>query len=81
MAQANPDGTCNYDAGGDCSAGITEYKTQYVDPFVKVLKEFDGKVPVVLIIEPDSIPNLSTNQVCLYECGSESPLLIASLVD
>ena len=37
--QTNPDGTCNYDAGGDCADGIADYKNNYVDPFVSVLKQ------------------------------------------
>jgi len=57
----NADGTCNYSASGDCADGIEEYKTQYVDPFVAALKKFKGKVPVVLIVEPDSVPNLASN--------------------
>merc|ERR1719379_2459898 len=28
------DGTCDYDAGGDCADGLQEYKQEYVDPFV-----------------------------------------------
>lgn len=47
--------------GDECQDGLREYKEEYIDQFVKVLKKFDGKVPVVLIIEPDSLPNLVTN--------------------
>jgi len=57
----NSDKTCNYDVGGDCSAGINEYKTEYIDPLASVLAQYSGKVPIVLIIEPDSLPNLATN--------------------
>jgi cellulose 1,4-beta-cellobiosidase len=56
-----PDGTCDYDAGGDCAAGLKEYETEYIDPLVAVLKAWDAKVPIALIIEPDSLPNLATN--------------------
>ncbi|KAJ8600597.1 hypothetical protein CTAYLR_008195 [Chrysophaeum taylorii] len=55
------DGTCDYLNSGDCSQGLREYKTEYVDPYVKVLEEFDGVVPIVLVIEPDSLPNFATN--------------------
>eukprot|EP00451_Oxyrrhis_marina_P003721 CAMPEP_0204270134 /NCGR_PEP_ID=MMETSP0468-20130131/18266_1 /ASSEMBLY_ACC=CAM_ASM_000383 /TAXON_ID=2969 /ORGANISM="Oxyrrhis marina" /LENGTH=439 /DNA_ID=CAMNT_0051245625 /DNA_START=44 /DNA_END=1363 /DNA_ORIENTATION=+ len=55
------DGTCDYDTQGDCSDGIAEYKKDYVEPFVSVLEKFEGKVPVVLVMEPDSLPNLATN--------------------
>ena len=57
----NADRTCNYDASGDCSAGIAEYQTQYIDPLYSVLSQYADKVPIVLIIEPDSLPNLATN--------------------
>jgi len=57
----NADKTCNYDQGGDCSQGIQEYQTQYIDPIASVLKKYPNQ-PIVLIIEPDSLPNLATNQ-------------------
>ncbi len=57
----NADGTCNYDAGGDCSAGINTYKTRYIDPLVAVFKRYPN-VPIVAIVEPDSLPNLASNQ-------------------
>ena len=50
-----------YDNSGDCSAGLDEYKTTYVDPFAAILAEFEGVVPVALIVEPDSLPNFATN--------------------
>jgi len=58
----NADKTCNYDQSGDCSAGITEYTSTYIDPLAAVLASYNGKVPIVLVIEPDSLPNLATNQ-------------------
>lgn len=57
----NGDGTCNYDAAGDCSAGITEYQDTYITPLAALLGEYEGKVPIILIIEPDSLPNLASN--------------------
>ena len=33
----NPDGTCDYNAGGDCANGLQEYQTGYIDPLVKGL--------------------------------------------
>ena len=57
----NDDGTCDYTAGGDCSEGIAEYANEYVAPFASALAKYDGVVPVVLVIEPDSLPNLATN--------------------
>ena len=57
----NADGTCNYLGGGDCSAGLREYERQYIDPIFGVLDRFDELVEIVLVIEPDSLPNLATN--------------------
>mmetsp|Transcript_49296 Transcript_49296/g.97943 ORF Transcript_49296/g.97943 Transcript_49296/m.97943 type:complete len:813 (-) Transcript_49296:52-2490(-) len=56
------DGNCNYEKESDCAEGIEEYKRGYVDPFVEVLHEYQEKVSVVLVIEPDSLPNLATNE-------------------
>lgn len=66
--KANPDGTCNYDAQGDCAAGIDEYKTEYVEPFAKVLGRY-SHVPVVIVVEPDSLPNIATNAAHPH-CGN-----------
>jgi len=57
----NSDGTCNYDQSGDCSSGIAKYQSQYIDPLVTLFGSY-SKVPIVAIIEPDSLPNLATNQ-------------------
>lgn len=54
------DGRCDYTAGGNCAEGLNEYKTEYVDKFVKAIKDYPD-VPVVIIVEPDSLPNLATN--------------------
>lgn len=56
-----PDGTCDYLAPGDCAEGLQEYKSEYVDPFVSVLQQYEGKLPIVLVVEPDGLPNLATN--------------------
>jgi len=58
---ANSDGTCNYDQSGDCAQGINTYKTKYIDPLVGVISRY-RTVPVVAVIEPDSLPNLATNR-------------------
>ncbi|KAJ1462088.1 1, 4-beta cellobiohydrolase [Pelagophyceae sp. CCMP2097] len=58
----NDDGTCDYEVfGSSCTEGLKEYRTQFIDPFAAVLAEFDGIVPVALVIEPDSLPNFVTN--------------------
>jgi len=64
------DGRCDYGDSGDCADGLREYKESYVDPMAEILREFNGKVPMVLVIEPDSLPNLSTNQAD-PRCGNE----------
>ena len=57
----NADGTCDYLAVGDCSAGLAEYRSEYIDRIFTVLDRFDESVEIVLVIEPDSLPNLATN--------------------
>jgi cellulose 1,4-beta-cellobiosidase len=45
------------------AAGLTEYETQYIDPIASVLSQFaTSNIRVVAIIEPDSLPNVVTNQ-------------------
>ncbi len=55
----NADGRCDYTAGGDCSSGLAKYKTQYIDKIAAILSRYTS--PIVLVIEPDSLPNLVTN--------------------
>mmetsp|Transcript_80818 Transcript_80818/g.218888 ORF Transcript_80818/g.218888 Transcript_80818/m.218888 type:complete len:532 (-) Transcript_80818:132-1727(-) len=55
------DGACDYLQKGDCAEGLNEYKAQYADPFIEVLKEYESKLPIVVVLEPDSLPNLATN--------------------
>jgi len=64
-----PDGRCNYLEPGDCADGIKEYKTQYADPFIAELKKYEHKVPIVVVVEPDSIPNIATN-TANPQCGN-----------
>jgi len=66
----NADGTCNYDMSGDCAEGLNTYKTKYIDPLVAVLKQFP-QVPIVTVVEPDSLPNLATNQADPH-CGNSA---------
>ena len=55
------DGTCDYSASGDCADGLNEYKNEYIAPLASTIKAYCGRVPMVLVIEPDSLPNLATN--------------------
>lgn len=57
----NADGTCDYLNSGNCEAGLDEYKHEYIDPIVDILEEFDSRIAVSAIIEPDSLPNFATN--------------------
>jgi len=66
----NSDGTCNYDMSGDCAEGINTYKTKYIDPLIAVFKQFPS-VPIVAVVEPDSLPNLATNQADPH-CGNSA---------
>jgi cellulose 1,4-beta-cellobiosidase len=68
---AKQDGTCDYDTVSDCAGGIAKYKSEYCDPFVSVLAAYKGKVPVVVVVEPDSLPNLATNAGHPH-CGNEA---------
>jgi cellulose 1,4-beta-cellobiosidase len=56
---------------GDCAEGIAQYKSEYVDPFVSIVASYKGKVPIVLVVEPDSLPNLATNSAHPH-CGNEA---------
>lgn len=65
------DGMCDYDTQSDCADGIAEYETTYVDPFISVLKKYAGKVPIVVVVEPDSLANLATN-IGHPHCGNRA---------
>jgi cellulose 1,4-beta-cellobiosidase len=40
--------------------GLHRYKTEFIDPIVAILKKYPDQ-PVVILLEPDSLPNLATN--------------------
>ena len=63
------DGTCDMAAPGDCAAGLREYEDEYVRPFAEVLSQHASRVPVVVVLEPDSLPNLVTN-ANMPSCGA-----------
>jgi cellulose 1,4-beta-cellobiosidase len=55
------------------AAGLTEYETQYIDPIASILNQFaTSNIRVVAIIEPDSLPNVVTNQN-LAACQTATP--------
>jgi len=57
----NPDGSCDRAKDGDCAAGLQTYYQNFSDPIAALFKQYEGKLPIVAIIEPDSLPNLATN--------------------
>jgi cellulose 1,4-beta-cellobiosidase len=55
------------------SAGLTEYESQYIDPIASILSQFaSSPIRVVAIIEPDSLPNVVTNQ-SKSACSTATP--------
>lgn len=65
-----PNGECDFTAT-TCGAGLREYRASFVNQIAKYAKTFCKKVPLVFIVEPDSIPNLATN-LGNPKCGSKS---------
>ena len=57
----NPDGSCDRAKDGDCNDGLQDYFGNFADPIADAFKQYEGKLPIVAIIEPDSLPNLATN--------------------
>ncbi|HEX6519596.1 MAG TPA: glycoside hydrolase family 6 protein [Streptosporangiaceae bacterium] len=56
------------------SAGLTEYETQYINPIASILSQNNSpNLRVVAIIEPDSLPNVVTNQSAKPACGTAAP--------
>jgi hypothetical protein len=63
--------SCNYETfDGTCRVGLDKYKYEYVEPFVEQLAAH-ANVPVAVIIEPDSLPNLATN-LAMPRCGNSA---------
>ena len=54
---SNGEITC---ADSSCTDGINEYKTNYIDPIITMFKKYSD-VNIVVVLEPDSLPNLATN--------------------
>lgn len=51
----------SFDDSDDCSDGVYEYKTEFVDPIVAILRQYETRVRLVVVVEPDSLANLATN--------------------
>ena len=56
-------GGCAFDARAPCTEGLREYKEEYIAPLVEVLRRYHNEVPVVVIVEPDSLGNVITNVI------------------
>ena len=55
------------------SAGLTQYESQYIDPITSILAMPKySNLRIVAIIEPDSLPNVVTNQ-SLSACSTATP--------
>jgi cellulose 1,4-beta-cellobiosidase len=57
------------------AAGLTQYETQYIDPIASILsqaKYASSNLRIVAIIEPDSLPNIVTNQ-SKSACATATP--------
>uniref|UniRef100_A0A7S4RK95 Glucanase n=2 Tax=Alexandrium monilatum TaxID=311494 RepID=A0A7S4RK95_9DINO len=62
---------CDFAAPGDCLYGLSRYVTEFIDPIAELLRRYAELVPVVLVLEPDSLPSLATN-ADHPRCGSSS---------
>ena len=61
------------------SAGLTENESQYIDPIASILSQFaTSPIRVVAIIEPDSLPNVVTNQ-SIANCATATPYYEAGI--
>jgi cellulose 1,4-beta-cellobiosidase len=61
------------------AAGLTEYETQYINPIASILQQFaSSPIRVVAIIEPDSLPNVVTNQ-SVANCQTATPFYEAGI--
>jgi cellulose 1,4-beta-cellobiosidase len=55
------------------AAGLTEYESQYIDPIASILNNTAYKnLRIVAVIEPDSLPNVVTNQ-SKTACATATP--------
>jgi len=61
------------------AAGLTSYKTQYIDPLVAVMGQAKySALRIVTIIEPDSLPNITTNS-SVQACATSAPFYEAGV--
>ena len=50
------DGSCSAAVAG-CESGLRQYRDDFIAPLASILAR--STVPVVIILEPDALPNLS----------------------
>jgi cellulose 1,4-beta-cellobiosidase len=56
--------------------GAARYRTEFIDPIVEQFKKYPN-LPIVVILEPDSLPNLATN-MNMPLCVEAKPVYIES---
>ena len=57
--------------------GSARYRTEFIDPIVEILKKYP-ELPIVILLEPDSLPNLATN-LNLPDCAEAKDVYIESV--
>lgn len=55
-----PNGQCDFDGSFDCKEGLVQYRS-FIDAVAENMKKYCSKVPMSVVVEPDSLPNLVTN--------------------
>lgn len=56
----HPDGSCDFRGSRNCKAGLARY-FKFINRIGKIIRRYCGKVPMSVVVEPDSLPNLVTN--------------------
>ena len=64
------DGSCSAAVAG-CESGLRQYRDDFIAPLASILAAH-STVPVVIILEPDALPNLVTNRGSNPRCGSNA---------
>jgi cellulose 1,4-beta-cellobiosidase len=52
--------------------GLGRYKSEFIDPIAAILKKYPDQ-PIVILLEPDSLPNLATN-MNVPDCQEAAPV-------
>eukprot|EP00966_Prymnesium_polylepis_P109656 2537612-Prymnesium_polylepis.1 len=65
------EGSCDMSRAGGCDEGLGEYEWDFIRPFTALVRRYHT-VPIVAILEPDSLANLVTNSATMSSCGSNA---------